>query len=147
MQNCHVLVIMELNPKEIVMRYTVLALVILIGSGSPILAQEHTKDTTDQVKKALADKKAVLIDVREQKEWDAGHLKDAGLVPLSKLNAAKNEEIEKVIPKGKIVYLHCKAGGRCLTAAELLKKQGYDARPLKDGYEDLLKAGFPKAEK
>ena len=34
-----------------------------------------------------------------------------------------------------------------LTAADLLKKQGYDVRPLKDGYKDLLKAGFPKAEK
>lgn len=35
-------------------------------------AQDHTRDTTDQVKKAIADKKAVLVDVREQKEWDAG---------------------------------------------------------------------------
>ena len=111
-------------------------------------AQEHTKDTTDQVKKALADKSAVLIDVREQKEWDAGHLKDAGLLPLSKLkDGATKEEIDKAIPKGKIVYLHCKAGGRCLSAAEILKKQGYDARPLKEGYADLVKAGFPKVEK
>jgi len=147
MQNCHVLVIMELNPKEIVMRYTVLALVILIGSGSPILAQEHTKDTTDQVKKALADKKAVLIDVREQKEWDAGHLKDADLLPLSKLKAGvPADELDKKLPKGKVVYLHCKSGGRCLLAADVLKGKGYDVRPLKEGYEDLMKAGFPKAE-
>jgi rhodanese-related sulfurtransferase len=111
-------------------------------------AQEHTKDTTDQVKKALADKSAVLIDVREQKEWDAGHLKGAGLLPLSKLKTGvPADELAKALPKGKVVYLHCKAGGRCLTAAEILKKEGYDVRPLKEGYADLLKAGFPKAEK
>jgi len=124
------------------------AFTAMLFLGSATVAQEHTTDTTDQVKKAVKDKKAVLLDVREQKEWDAGHLKDAGLLPLSKLNAgATKEELDKLIPKGSIVYLHCKAGGRCLTAAEALKKQGYDARPLKDGYESLLKAGFPKAEK
>ena len=57
------------------------------------------------------------------------------------------EELAKKLPKGKIVYLHCKSGGRCVTAAELLQKKGYDVRPLKQGYEDLLKEGFEKAEK
>jgi rhodanese-related sulfurtransferase len=45
-----------------------------------------------------------------------------------------------------VVYLHCASGRRCLAAADLLKTQGYDARPLKDGYEALLKAGFEKAK-
>ena len=35
---------------------------------------------------------------------------------------------------------------RCLKAAELLKGKGYDTRPLKAGYDDLVKAGFPTAE-
>ncbi len=45
-------------------------------------AAEHTKDSLDTVKKRLKNEKAVLIDVRELSEWDAGHLKDAKLVPL-----------------------------------------------------------------
>jgi rhodanese-related sulfurtransferase len=49
-------------------------------------------------------------------------------------------------PKDKIIYCHCRSGRRCLTAADILKKQGYDVRPLKAGYEDLLKAGFPQAK-
>ena len=130
------------------MRYAAFSILALAIAAAPILAQDHTKDTTDDVKKALKDKKAVLLDVRERKEWDEGHLKDAALLPLTKLNkGATKEELDKLIPKGSIVYLHCKAGGRCLTAAEVLKKHGYDARPLKDGYESLLKAGFPKADK
>jgi len=115
--------------------------------AAPGFADEHTKDSPEQVKKAVADKSAVLIDVREQKEWDAGHLLDADLLPLSKLKrGVPQEELDKKLPKGKVVYLHCKSGGRCLQAEELLKGKGYDLRPLKEGYEDLVKAGFPKAE-
>ena len=108
----------------------------------------HTKDSPEAIQKALADKTAVLIDVRELNEWDAGHLKDATLLPLSKIKATTTaEELLKLVPKGKVVYLHCKAGGRCMTAAEILSKQGIDARPLKSGFDDLLKQGFEKADK
>ena len=55
---------------------------LLAGSAMIVSAQEHTKDSLDTVKKALAAKKAVLLDVREKSEWDAGHLKDARLLPL-----------------------------------------------------------------
>jgi hypothetical protein len=34
-----------------------------------------------------------------------------------------------------------------LPAADILRKAGYDVRPLKDGYGSLLKNGFSKAEK
>lgn len=126
-----------------------IALTLLCAGFSTGLAcsAEHTKDSTEQVKKAVAEKKAVLIDVREQKEWDDGHLKDAALLPLSKLKEGiKADELAKIAPKGTIVYLHCKAGGRCLQAADLLSKYGIEARPLADGYETLIQAGFEKAK-
>lgn len=108
-------------------------------------AQEHTKDSLDAVKKAVAERKAVLIDVREKQEWDKGRLKDAQLLPLSKLKEdVLPKEVQMILTKDKIAYLHCAAGGRCLQAAEILRKQGYDVRPLKDGYKDLLKQGFSK---
>lgn len=123
-------------------------LVVLASVGSPSRGAEaeHTKDSLDTVKKAVTDGKAVLIDVREKSEWDDGHLKDAKLLPLSTLKAgAKAEDLARVVPKDKVVYLHCGSGVRCLKAADELKKLGYDVRPLKDGYKDLLKAGFEKA--
>ena len=55
-------------------------------------AADHTKDTTDVVKKAVADDKAVLLDVREKSEWDDGHLEDAKLLPLSVLRAGAKPE-------------------------------------------------------
>lgn len=132
------------------MRSTILFGVLMVGLAglSPVAAADHTKDTLDMVKKAVADDKAVLLDVREKAEWDDGHLKDAKLLPLSVLRGgAKAEDVAKVAPKGKIIYCHCAAGGRCLKAADELKKLGYDVRPLKPGYADLLKAGFAPAAK
>ena len=106
-------------------------------------AAEHTTDTPETVKKAIADGKAVLVDVREADEWKNGHLRDAKHLALSDLKAGVPEEkLKKTLPAGSVVYLHCASGKRCLAAADILKKQGYDVRPLKDGYRDLMKNGF-----
>jgi rhodanese-related sulfurtransferase len=110
-------------------------------------AAEHTTDGLETVKKSVGDGKAVLVDVREESEWKDGHLKDARHLALSNLKAGvPADTLKKNLPPGSVVYLHCGSGIRCLAAAELLKKHGYDVRPLKDGYEGLLKAGFEKAK-
>lgn len=120
-----------------------LGLAVGIAVTAVLPAAEHTKDTPADVKKAVADGKAVLIDVREESEWKDGHLAGAKSLPLSVLNKGQaTEKLKAVVPAGKIVYMHCAAGGRCLKAAELLKDAGYDIRPLKPGYEALLKDGF-----
>src|SRR3954466_9434861 len=115
----------------------------LAASLSAARAAEHTKDTPQEVKKAVADGKGVLLDVREKAEWDAGHIKGARLLPLSALqDGVKAEDLARTVPNDKVVYCHCAAGRRSLEAAEILKKFGYDVRPLKPGYNDLIKAGF-----
>src|SRR5262249_41621256 len=107
----------------------------------------HTKDSLDTVKANVKDGKAVIIDVREQSEWDAGHLKGAVLMPMSKLrNEQQAAEMLKSVPKDKIIYTHCRAGGRSLICGDIFKAAGFDVRPLKPGFEDMLKAGFEKAE-
>ena len=115
-------------------------------------AAEHTKDSLDKVKENLAEKKAVLIDVREKKEWDAGHLRDAQFFPLSELKRVSTdrpsqERLAKNLPKERIIYCHCGSGVRVLTASSILEKLGYDIRPLAAGFDDLRKAGFPTAPK
>lgn len=110
-------------------------------------AAEHTKDSLDKVKERLKDKSAILVDVREPKEWDDGHIADACSLPLSDLKKGiDDDKLPKELSKKKIIYCHCAGGVRCLPAAEILKKKGFDVRPLKSGYKDLLKAGFEKAE-
>jgi phage shock protein E len=135
----------EVEPMErIVFGVAVVALAMM---GFRALAADHTKDTPAEVKQAVADGKAVLIDVREVDEWDDGHLKDAQHLALSDIKSGVTaERLKKLIPTGKIVYLHCAAGGRCRKAADLLKAAGIDSRPLKPGYDDLLKSGFDRAK-
>ena len=77
----------------------------------PAKKVEHTMDSLDTIKSRLADKKAVLFDVRELPEWNGGHLKDAKLLPLSKINEKDSSaELAKVLPKDQIIYLHCASG-------------------------------------
>ena len=112
------------------------------------LAVDHSKDSLDDIKARMKNKTAIMIDVREQAEWDKGHLKEAYLVPLSKIDdGAELKEFVKDLKKETIIYCHCLAGRRSLSAAEKLLKQGYDVRPLKQGYEELLKNGFEKSGK
>ena len=109
-------------------------------------ATTHTKDSFETIKDNVKSGKALIVDVREQSEWDAGHLKGAILAPMSKLRKeAEAKELLKLMPKDKIIYTHCRAGGRSLMCGDILKAHGYDVRPLKPGYDDLIGAGFEKA--
>jgi rhodanese-related sulfurtransferase len=120
---------------------------ILLWLAAPAFAEGHTKDSLETVKKQMKDEKAVLVDVREEKEWKAGHLQEAHLLPLSRLEKGiDKEKLAKILPKNKVIYLHCASGGRCLPAAEILRKQGYEVRSLKPGYKQLLEAGFARAK-
>ena len=121
-----------------------LALASLAGEA---FAAEHTKDSLDMVKQSTAAGKAILVDVREEEEWVDGHVVGAKLLPLSSLEKGiPAAELTKTLAKGKIVYVHCQAGGRCKEAADILAKSGYDVRALKPGFPALEKAGFPTAK-
>lgn len=119
----------------------------LVFAGAMLSAAEPTKDSLDAVKENLRAKKAVLIDVREQEEWDKGHLDNAIHLPLSRITQGLTEkDLDQLAPKDSILYLHCAAGARCLKAADLLAKSPRDYRPLKPGYRELLQAGFPPSK-
>lgn len=112
------------------------------------LASDLTKDSLETVKKNIADKKAVLVDVREKAEWDAGHVDGAIFLPLSQLQADKSPDAwKKQLPEGVIIYTHCVVGKRSVTAGNILEKHRDDIRPLKAGYRELIQAGFKPAAK
>lgn len=121
-----------------------LALGVVLASAN-LSAQEivHTKDSLATIKENVAAKKAVLVDVREIDEWEAGHLTGAIHLAMSDLaDDAKLKELTKKLDKGKIVYTYCKSGGRSAIAGGWLKKQGFDVRPLKAGFKELDEQGF-----
>ena len=86
---------------------------------------------------------AQLFDVREQNEWDAGHLAQATLVPLSQL---REFEIDESLNKNIKTYIHCRSGQRVLTAAPILEDMGFsEVIALEEGFADLSDEGFEVA--
>ncbi|MEP7082409.1 MAG: molybdopterin-synthase adenylyltransferase MoeB [Chloroflexota bacterium] len=63
-----------------------------------------------------------VIDVREQNEWDAGHIPGATLVPLADVTTRIGEV---VADKGMPLLVHCAVGGRSARVSSLLAQMGY----------------------
>lgn len=61
-----------------------------------------------------------VLDVREPREWIAGHFHDAHSMPLGLLPDHLDE-----LPRDRRIVVHCAAGGRSLTAASLLREAGF----------------------
>ncbi len=74
-------------------------------------------------------KNAVLLDVRTQKERDAGTIPGSLHIPLEELKARIAE-----LPKNKQIIVFCRSGKRSYTAERLLKNAGYKAKNLSGGY-------------
>ena len=65
---------------------------------------------------------AVLLDVRQADEFDAGHIDGAVLVPHDTIA----EKIGAVVPdKNTPVYIYCRSGRRSAIAVEAMRKLGY----------------------
>ncbi|WP_079528657.1 MBL fold metallo-hydrolase [Halobacillus hunanensis] len=63
----------------------------------------------------------VVIDVRNQSEWDEDHIDDAMHIMLGTLPHRLDE-----IPSGKVPIVHCKSGARSAVAASILQANGYN---------------------
>lgn len=66
---------------------------------------------------------ALVLDVREDKEFAAGHIPKARHIPLSQL-AGRIKELDKF--KGKPVLVTCRSGQRSASACRMLKKAGFE---------------------
>jgi sulfur-carrier protein adenylyltransferase/sulfurtransferase len=90
----------------------------------------------------LAGGDAVLVDTREENEWDEAHLEGATLVPP----ATVGDRIEEVAPdRSQRVVLYCRVGNRSARAADLLESElGYeDVASIAGGIEAWQQAGLP----
>lgn len=81
---------------------------------------------------------AVLLDVREPHEWQAGHAPKARHIPLSQLARRAGE-----VPRGRAVVTVCRSGARSARAAGLLARDGRQVSNLAGGMHAWARAGLP----
>jgi len=79
---------------------------------------------------------AILLDVREHDEWQAGRAPGAIHVPLSTFDPSR-------APRDKVVVTVCRSGVRSAKAAALLRAIGIEARNLVGGMHAWAGSGLP----
>jgi rhodanese-related sulfurtransferase len=84
----------------------------------------------------------LILDVREDEEWDAGHIDGAVHVPLDRLASRMLYEPGELLSDQPLVVT-CKGGGRARRAATWLNRNGFDAVLLAGGMRGWDANGRP----
>jgi molybdopterin/thiamine biosynthesis adenylyltransferase/rhodanese-related sulfurtransferase len=81
-----------------------------------------------------------LVDVREDSEWEQGHIPGAAHIPKSYIE----QQIEAAVPdRGRPVILYCASGVRSLFAGQTLSELGYtDVRSMSGGFQEWKGRGL-----
>nr|WP_026569970.1 rhodanese-like domain-containing protein [Sediminibacillus terrae] len=104
------------------MEFLLILLIVIVGFGIyRYFKQRKILKTLSEEEFRQGYRKAQLIDVREPKEFDGGHILGARNIPLSQL---RNRLIE--LRKDQPIYMYCQNGTRTARAAILLNKKGYN---------------------
>jgi rhodanese-related sulfurtransferase len=94
----------------------------------------------EEAARLAGEKKATLIDVREDHEWAKGHARDA--VHLGR--GILERDIHTVAKKDQPLLLYCGGGYRSALAAENLGKMGYtQVQSVAGGWKAWVAAGLP----
>ena len=81
---------------------------------------------------------AVLLDVREPDEWEAGHAPEATWIPMGDVGARHAE-----LPTDRPVVVVCRSGARSARVTDALVGAGHDATNLAGGMQAWNAAGLP----
>jgi rhodanese-related sulfurtransferase len=106
-------------------------------------AKSRVKEIDIEAYKRMREKREphVLIDVREESEWSAGHTGGASHIGKGVIE----RDIEAKVPdKNTTLVLYCGGGFRSALAADALQKMGYtNAISLDGGWRALQSSGLP----
>ena len=108
-------------------------------------ARVHVREVSvDEARKRLAaNPAAVLLDVREDGEWQAGHAVEARHLGRGILE----RDIESTFPDPATeIIMYCGGGFRSALACEVAQRMGYrNVLSLAGGYKAMVKANWPVA--
>lgn len=115
---------------------------IFSGIGSKRVIQGVTIYDVNpvQAKKLITEYHPLILDVRTEKEYNAGHIQMAKNIPIKEL---PHRFIEIRDFKDKKIFLYCRSGRRSTYAALMLGKSGYKhLYNLKKGIRSWIAAGY-----
>ena len=83
----------------------------------------YSQITPEEAKKIMdSDEEHIILDTREQEEYDEGHIKGAILIPYTEIE----NKAEKMLPdKDKLILVYCRSGRRSKIASKELAQLGY----------------------
>ena len=101
-----------------------LCLLLLTGcANSGALQNAYQQITQEAAKQMMEEQDVIILDVREQHEFDSGHIPGAVLLSVGSITA---ETASAVIPeKDSVVLVYCRSGNRSKTASAALAELGY----------------------
>ena len=100
-----------------------LSLLLLTGCGGDTSDGSYQQITQEEAKEMMDTQEVIILDVREQDEYDSGHIPDAILLPVDTID---EETAAAVIPeKESTVLVYCRSGNRSKTASSTLAELGY----------------------
>ncbi len=118
---------------RVFLKYCQLSFIILFMGCAVAAADTDNKSELISPKEASAkytEKKAVILDVRDDSEWNEQHIPGAIHIPLGQLNE-RLPELKQY--KDSTVITQCKKGGRSAKALDALKSAGFSRVYSMDG--------------
>ena len=100
-----------------------LTLLLLAGCGGGEKEVSYQQISQEEAKEMMDTQEVIILDVREQDEYDSGHIPDAVLLPVGTID---EDTASAVIPeKDSTVLVYCRSGNRSKTASAALAGLGY----------------------
>lgn len=98
-------------------------LLILTGCGRNTVENTYQQISQEEAKSMMDTQEVIILDVREQDEFDAGHIPKAILLPVGTIT---KDTAAAIIPElDSSVLVYCRSGNRSKTASKTLAELGY----------------------
>jgi len=119
---------------------SVLTFLLILSFLDQVQAENYTNVTAQEAKTMIdTNPLLVILDVREQHEYDSGHIRNTLLIPLGELTSRLGE-----LDKQSEILVYCLTGGRGASASQLLVENEFEyVYNMLGGITAWSEAGYP----